>query len=195
MHRYWIIVIGILLTAASALGIGYLSNYFEKPLISKEALLDLEAEKLLHDPQYAFQFIRTAPADVSYNCHGWTFRAGKRSVGDSEVTEWINSPRYKQVVTRPMPSDIVIYYKGDSICHSGIVQSISRNGIVLVESKWGTLGRFIHPIDAPQVANRRVVLRRTNWISPEMQQYRNERKKNPSTAERATESDSTTKQR
>lgn len=194
MHRFWIAAICALLAAVSAGGFGYFRNFFQKPLISKEALLDLEAEKLLNDPQYAFQFIRTAPADVSYNCHGWTFRAGKRSVGDSEVQEWINSSRYKPVLTRPMPYDIVIYYQNNNICHSGIVQSISRNGIILVESKWGTLGRFIHPIDAPQVANRRVILRRTSWISPGMQ-TRSDRKRNPTTSERPPESDNSTSER
>lgn len=192
MHRYWIMVICVLLAGASALGYGYLSNFFLQPIISKEALLDLEAEKLLHDPQYAFQFIRTAPADISYNCHGWTFRAGKRSVGDTEVLEWINSPRYKPVLTRIMPYDIVIYYQDNNICHSGIVQSISRNGIILVESKWGTLGRFIHPIDAPQVANRRVILRRTNW-KPTETQPRSDKKNNPNSSERATEAVNNTK--
>ncbi len=193
MHRYWILLISVLLIAASAFGFSYMSNYLKKPLVSKEALLDLEAEKLLHDPQYAFQFIRTAPADVSYNCHGWTFRAGKRSVSDSEVTEWINSPRYKPIITRPMPNDIVIYYEDNTICHSGVVQSISRNGIILVESKWGSLGRFIHPIDAPQVANRRIILRRTNWIPPGMP-TRNDNKGNLTTSERLTENDRNSKQ-
>lgn len=168
MTRHWIgwLLLAVVLLSGASYGV---SSYFKPAhvsILSYESLLDLEAETLLRDPQYAFQFIRTANADVSYNCHGWTFRAGKRSVSEAEVMEWIGSPRYKPVITLPQVGDIVLYYRDSVLCHSGIVQAVSRNGIILVESKWGSLGRFLHRIDAPQVADSRIILRRAWNDSP-----------------------------
>ncbi len=182
MVRRWIIwlLLGVMLLSGASYGVGAYFNQTHAPILSNESLLDLEAETLLKDPQYAFQFIRTAQADASYNCHGWTFRAGKRSVSDDEVAEWIKSPRYKPVTTFPHVGDIVIYFRNNDICHSGIVQAVSRNGIILVESKWGTLGRFLHRIDAPQVANRRLIFRRS-WNETQNWSNRSVRKSAPST--------------
>ncbi|HMP16259.1 MAG TPA: hypothetical protein PKD72_04490 [Gemmatales bacterium] len=159
----WILLLLVVVACAGAYA-GYNQFYAAvfKGIDSTEALLDLEAKTLLRDPANAFQFIRTGTADPSYNCHGWTFRFGKRSVGIDEVEQWLNSSRYKALAekSRPRPGDIVIYYRGDDICHSGVIQAIGFNGMIFVESKWGTLGRFIHSIHAPKIASRFTIYRR-----------------------------------
>jgi hypothetical protein len=161
MYRYTMLGLIATLLVSGTLSIVYGNRELVKPLDSSEALLDREADTFLHDPQYGFQFIRTAPADARYNCHGWTFRFGKRAVSSVEVSSWISSPKYKVVPNkRAFIGDVVIYYRGSEICHSGVVQAISRGGLVLVESKWGTLGRFLHRIDAPKTADHYEVYRR-----------------------------------
>ncbi len=119
-----------------------------------DALLELEAETLLNDPHYSQQFIRTGQPELLYNCHGWTFAHGHRAVSDDEVNATLQSGRYRKVTT-PMAGDIVIYYdKSGDLCHSGIIKATGRQGFVLVESKWGGAGRFLHLLDLPEVQAR-----------------------------------------
>jgi hypothetical protein len=128
-------------------------------------LLELEAETLLNDPHYSQQFIRTGPPEILYNCHGWTFAHGSRAIPDEEVYSILRSGRYRKVTT-PMPDDIVIYYeKSGDLCHSGIVKATGRQGFVLVESKWGSAGRFLHLLDLPEVQVKHEFYRPTNPAS------------------------------
>lgn len=148
----WMGLAGLLLGGASMLAAGYLNTNKPHAGSKYEYLLELEAETLLHDPKYDLQFIRTSQPEPSYNCHGWTFAGGKRAVGDGEVYRLISGFRYRPVII-PEPDDIVVYFDRQNIlCHSGIVKATGANGFVLVESKWGALGRFMHKLEAPQVA-------------------------------------------
>lgn len=126
-----------------------------------ERSLELEATTLLNDPHYAQQFIRTGPAKLEYNCHGWTFTRGRRDMTCDEVIERLNSGRYRKVMI-PLPGDIVIYYdKDNNLCHSGVVKATGLRGFVLVESKWGGAGRFLHLLTLPKVHARFDFYRRT----------------------------------
>ena len=144
---------GLILGAVSMLAAAYMSPAQKNVTGTKfDYLLELEAKTLLSNPRYDMQFIRTSQPDPSYNCHGWTFTGGRRAVLDTEVNRLISGFRYRPVII-PEPEDIVIYYdKENTLCHSGIVKATGANGFVLVESKWGALGRFIHKLDAPQIA-------------------------------------------
>lgn len=126
-----------------------------------ERMMTWEAEHLLKDPRYAQQFIRTGPPEESYNCHGWTFARGRRALDTSEVRMLLTNGQYRNVES-PEAGDIVIYYdsQGD-ICHSGIVKATGRNGFVLVESKWGSAGRFLHMLRLPKVQIRYEFYRRS----------------------------------
>jgi len=125
-----------------------------------ELLLQKEAELLLSNPRYAQQFIRTGPPAERYNCHGWTFAMGRRSVDQEEVHSLLHGSRYTKV-SIPMPGDVVIYYdRSDEICHSGIVKASGPRNFVLVESKWGDAGRFIHMVSIPQAQARYEYYRR-----------------------------------
>ena len=48
-------------------------------------------------------------------------------------------------VSTPQPGDIVVYW-GDAgePAHSGIVRAVGSEGLVVIESKWGRLGRYLH---------------------------------------------------
>ncbi len=161
--RLFVLVVVMLLVSTGVLVGGMLLYANQKPrtIPQAEDLLEWEAETLLSDPHYAQQFIRTGQPEWLYNCHGWTFAQGRRSVSEIEVKEQLQSGRYRKV-TVPLSGDIVVYYdQSGDLCHSGIVKATGRQGFVLVESKWGGAGRFLHVLNLPQVQARHEFYRRT----------------------------------
>ena len=49
------------------------------------------------------------------------------------------------VVDEPREGDIVIYRDGlGQVQHTGLVRFVGTDGLVLVESKWGSLGIYLH---------------------------------------------------
>lgn len=91
--------------------------------------------------------LRTDGPDARYNCHGWVFTGGRCWVR-GPVVERILSDNGYQAVTDPRPGDIIVYRDNTthSIAHTGLVRTQAADtGLVLIESKMGALGRFIHP--------------------------------------------------
>jgi hypothetical protein len=128
------------------IGLGGVAHFCDTRLraaATPNDLFALEALTLLSDPQLRTRLIRTADADYQYNCHGWTFTRGEREVDMDEVARRLEE-EYRPT-TQPKLGDIVVYrnHLGD-IMHSGVVKAVGEEGFVLVESKWGTAGRFIH---------------------------------------------------
>ena len=60
---------------------------------------------------------------------------------------------YQQVET-PASGDVVVY-RDDSgkPIHSGLVRSVWSEGRILVESKWGPLGSFVHFVEQTVYTN------------------------------------------
>jgi hypothetical protein len=86
------------------------------------------------------------PRPVS-NCHGWVFTSGQYGIQDPHVPSVMKENGYIPVLD-PQESDLALYTGEAGIKHSGIVRRPERNGKVLIESKWGPFGVFLH---APQV--------------------------------------------
>jgi hypothetical protein len=92
--------------------------------------------------------IRTAEADGHSNCHGWVFAGGRYWVRSEVVEEILHDNGYREAAS-PRAGDVVVYRDADGkVLHSGVVRGTSDDGHILVESKWGPLGRFIHLADA-----------------------------------------------
>jgi len=89
------------------------------------------------------EVIRLADADPTSNCYGWIFTGGKFGVRDSEVQMILEDNAY-EVVEKPREGDLAIYSRGNQIAHAGIVRQPDPNGPILVESKWGALGLYLH---------------------------------------------------
>ena len=88
-----------------------------------------------------------APADRSYNCHGWVFTGGLYFLPDDEVEPILQENGY-QVVDHPQAGDLIIYHNDrGQVAHSGRVWAVG-DGNLLVESKWAWLGRYLHPPEA-----------------------------------------------
>jgi hypothetical protein len=87
--------------------------------------------------------IRTSAPDSTSNCHGWVFTGGRFYVRPESVPIILEDNGY-EFVTQPRSGDAVIYRNvAGRIIHSGIVR-VCDDDVILVESKWGALGRYLH---------------------------------------------------
>jgi hypothetical protein len=86
--------------------------------------------------------LHTAPAGAYCNCHGWVFTGGRYWVSGAQVPDILEDNGYN-VVSRPRPGDLIVYRVAEEIVHTGIVRAADEFG-VLIESKWGKRGRFVH---------------------------------------------------
>jgi hypothetical protein len=91
--------------------------------------------------------IRSAPAGQDCNCHGWVFADGSAWVRSEDVPTILQDNAY-QHVSDPRPGDLIVYRKAGAVVHSGVVLTVGPDGRVLVESKFGRVGRFIHEPEA-----------------------------------------------
>ena len=63
----------------------------------------------------------------------------------SEDVDTILADNGYEVVGEPREGDIVIYRDGlGHVQHTGLVRFVGTDGLVLVESKWGSLGIYLH---------------------------------------------------
>ena len=48
-------------------------------------------------------------------------------------------------VSKPIAGDVVVFRDpAGKVSHTGLVQAIMEDGRVLLESKWGKMGRYLH---------------------------------------------------
>lgn len=94
--------------------------------------------------QLRHRVIRTAPADASYSCHGWVFTAVPCHLSGGDVEVILRENGYREVAA-PRAGDLVVYRDaGGAVAHTGVVRVAGPDGLVLVESKWGARGRYLH---------------------------------------------------
>ncbi|MCR4412440.1 MAG: hypothetical protein NUV77_08465 [Thermoguttaceae bacterium] len=118
-------------------------------LIVAQSATEFE-EAFIAERHFACRVIRTGDPDPTHNCHGWVFTQGRFALRPEDVEEILADNHYEKV-TDPQPGDLIIYRNLDGqIEHTGLVRSVIAGEIVLIESKWGPLGRFLHaPEDQP----------------------------------------------
>jgi hypothetical protein len=93
----------------------------------------------------AARLIRTAPPELSHDCHGWVFTAGRYWVRGRDVDAILQDNGYRKVSV-PQPGDVVVYRDvSGAVLHTALVRVAAADNI-LVEGKWGPLGRYIHPV-------------------------------------------------
>ena len=96
----------------------------------------------------SLQILRLEAAGSHSNCHGWIFTGGRHRVKCEDVPAILEDNEYQRV-DAPQAQDLVIYFgpRGE-VLHSGLVHSAAPSGRILIESKWGSLGVFLHPLTA-----------------------------------------------
>jgi len=92
------------------------------------------------------QVIRLANANPATNCHGWVFLSGEYGLRDFEVHQILEDNGYVAVES-PQEGDVAIYTRDGKIAHSGLARRPGPHGPILVESKWGAFGLYLHAPD------------------------------------------------
>ena len=111
----------------------------------RQPLEEIE-DAMLTARHYAHQIIQVAEPSERSNCHGWVFADGRFGV-PSEQVDMILADNGYRLVDAPREDDVVVYRNsGGDVLHTGVVQLVTDEGLVLVESKWGPLGVFLHPV-------------------------------------------------
>lgn len=78
------------------------------------------------------------------NCHGWVFTGGQHLIRGESVEKILVENTYHRV-TQPKDDDVAIYRSSTGkILHTGLVRTVLSDGTILIESKWGLDGRFLH---------------------------------------------------
>ena len=81
------------------------------------------------------------------NCHGFVFTNGRFWISGDEVERILEDNGYVPVGL-PRPPDVAVFRDtAGKIIHTGIVRGAAADGVILLESKWGNMGRFIHRHD------------------------------------------------
>jgi hypothetical protein len=101
----------------------------------------------LQSRRLQFSLIRNKPRSDVSNCHGWVFTGGRYWVRGGSVEPILEDNGYRPV-SAPQIGDLAVYRDPDgAVAHSGLVCGFTRDQAVLVESKWGRLGCYVHPTD------------------------------------------------
>jgi hypothetical protein len=90
------------------------------------------------------RLIRTGPASLDCNCHGWVFTGGKFWVHGASVEPILRGNRYRAVAA-PAVGDLAVFRDSSGAPgHTALVRAVGEDGAVLLESKWSVHGRFLH---------------------------------------------------
>lgn len=99
------------------------------------------------------RLIRLAGPSVQSNCHGWVYAGGRFAIQSRDVPALLRDNGYLQIET-PQAGDVVIYRsESGAVEHTGLVRFVEPGGLTLVESKWGPLGVYLHPVTAQPYGN------------------------------------------
>ncbi len=103
-------------------------------------------DRILQKANLDEEVIRRGAADDHSNCHGWVFTGGRFLLFSADVELILRENGYQEQHD-PKPGDLVVYREESAIMHTGIVRYVTEGQPVLVESKWGELGVFLHAVD------------------------------------------------
>ncbi len=93
--------------------------------------------------RFHFRLIQTAPADTRSDCHGWVFAGGRYHLVGGEVDKILEDNGYTEV-SQPQANDVIVYRgRSGEVRHSGVVRAVNGD-LILVESKWGATGQYLH---------------------------------------------------
>lgn len=87
------------------------------------------------------------------NCHGWVFTAGDHLLWRDGVELILQDNGYEPCQS-PRPGDLIVYRNAlGEVTHTGLVKTTLFVGGLMIESKWGVGGRFVHRPDQQPYGN------------------------------------------
>lgn len=91
--------------------------------------------------------IQRGPASSVANCHGWVFLDSQFLIPGEAVQQILDDNGY-EIVTEPKAGDVIVYRDNNRyIVHTGLVRGVLNDGTIIIESKWGVEGIFLHDPD------------------------------------------------
>lgn len=112
-------------------------------VLTEEA--DEAEQQWVEEGRLECHIIRTGDVDPASNCHGWVFTGGRYAIHPDDVGDIVTDNGYQRVET-PRKDDLILYRDDrGAILHTGVVLEVVNENLVLIESKWGPLGRYLHP--------------------------------------------------
>ncbi len=88
--------------------------------------------------------IQRGPADPVANCHGWVFLNSQFLIPGEAVQQILDDNGY-ETVSEPKAGDVIVYRADNrEIVHTGLVRGVLNDGTIIIESKWGIEGTFLH---------------------------------------------------
>jgi hypothetical protein len=121
----------------------FVSRYAETDAPARSA----DDTAYLQNRRLNLSVIRNDPATDVSNCHGWVFTGGRYWLRGSWV-DWILEDNGYCPVETPAIGDLAVYRDDQGqVAHSGVVCGFTSGHEILIESKWGRLGRYIHRTD------------------------------------------------
>ena len=104
-------------------------------------------QRLFANQRNRESLLRVAAPSAQSNCHGWVFAGGLCWLSNDAIEVVLVENGYQQVDI-PVAGDVVIYRdEAGKLTHSALVRAVWSDGRILVESKWGTLGAFLHFVE------------------------------------------------
>jgi len=103
--------------------------------------------RLVQSRDLGLRLIRTGATDRASNCHGWVFSGGRYWIDAGDVVPILHDNGY-EALSVPRAGDLAIYrdQSGQPV-HSSLVRAVGEDGLVMVESKWSFMGRYIHRVE------------------------------------------------
>ena len=121
----------------------YINVYTTVPAVEDPdgAKLKKYEERIQHSG--GVRILAVSPAELATNCHGWVFLGNGYCLLGQDIDAILEDNGYEKVA-QPRHGDLIVYRNGPAnIVHTGLVRIVD-DGMILVESKWGVLGRFLH---------------------------------------------------
>lgn len=115
---------------------------------------DVEYPENGYSIEFSGNVIQRAPAGPLANCHGWVFLDAQYLISGEAVQRILDDNGY-EVVQEALAGDVIVYRDTDqNIVHTGVVRGVLDDGTIIIESKWGTEGVFLHnPLETPYLSN------------------------------------------
>lgn len=132
-----------------------LSEYDRQRKFQTEHLVQMRTDELLRDLATENKFVRNlrSVSPFMYNCVGMIFSSRRAWIEMDELQQIFDEDDYYSIRFEDIcAGDIVIYTKGRSRRHIGLITYVERQGSalqrVLVVSKWGADGEIEHELSA-----------------------------------------------
>jgi hypothetical protein len=105
------------------------------------------AGRSLQTPRLRQHLISVPFSQQNCNCFGWVFAGGMFWLPGNAIPPILEDNGY-EAVTSTRAGDLAVYRDSlQSIVHVAVVRYVGADGVVVVESKFGRLTRFLHPHD------------------------------------------------